>query len=88
MDQYANQNPNPSPDNLERSDGQIREDILKKFEGNELLRGRGLRVDVADCVVTLSGNVPDPQSWELASSLASYVGGVKQINNQIKVVDQ
>ncbi|MEP6705944.1 MAG: BON domain-containing protein [Pyrinomonadaceae bacterium] len=49
------------------------------------LRDSTINVDVADAVVTLSGNVPTAAQKTKAESIAKSVEGVKQVKNMLQV---
>ncbi|HEY8881405.1 MAG TPA: BON domain-containing protein [Roseateles sp.] len=52
---------------------------------DDKLKATQINVDTRDGQVTLSGQAPDAQSRERATTLASAVDGVKQVNNQLVV---
>ncbi|MBW8848345.1 MAG: BON domain-containing protein [Burkholderiales bacterium] len=52
---------------------------------DDKLKATQINVDTRDGQVTLTGAAPDPQSRERATTLASAVDGVKQVNNQLVV---
>jgi hyperosmotically inducible protein len=54
---------------------------------DDKLKATQINVDTRDGQVTLTGQAPDANSRERATTLASAVDGVKQVNNQL-VVDR
>lgn len=52
---------------------------------DDQLKATQINVDTRDGQVTLSGNAPDAQARERATTLAAAVDGVKQVNNQLVV---
>lgn len=52
---------------------------------DDQLKATQINVDTREGQVTLTGEAPDAQSRERASTLASAVDGVKQVNNQLVV---
>lgn len=52
---------------------------------DDQLKATQINVDTRDGQVTLSGQAPDAQARERATTLASAVDGVKQVNNQLVV---
>ncbi len=85
MELFNNTSTDPRTDGPERSDEQVRQEIIELYSGDDYLRDRNIQVQVKDCVVTLEGIVQSRQSWERASDLAAGVRGVSEINNHIHV---
>ena len=52
---------------------------------DDQLKATQINVDTREGQVTLTGQAPDTQSRERATTLASAVDGVKQVNNQLVV---
>lgn len=52
---------------------------------DDKLKATQINVDTREGQVTLTGQAPDPQSRERATTLASSVDGVKNVNNQLIV---
>ena len=52
---------------------------------DDKLKATQINVDTREGHVTLTGQAPDPQSRERATTLASSVDGVKNVNNQLIV---
>jgi hyperosmotically inducible protein len=52
---------------------------------DDQLKATQINVDTRNGQVTLSGQAPDTQSRERATTLAAAVDGVKQVNNQLVV---
>jgi osmotically-inducible protein OsmY len=87
MELFDNTSTDPENDGSDRSDAEVRQDIVELFSRNEYLRDRNIQVQVKDCVVTLEGIVQSRQSWDLAADLAAGVRGVSEIKNQIHIQD-
>ncbi len=85
MELFDNTSTDPRNDGADRSDEEVRQDILDLYARDDYLRNRNLQVKVKDCVVTLEGTVHSRQSWQLASDLAADVRGVSEIKNHIQV---
>jgi hyperosmotically inducible protein len=52
---------------------------------DDKLKATQINVDTREGQVTLTGQAPDAQSRERATTLVSAVDGVKQVNNQLVV---
>ncbi|KQW51419.1 MULTISPECIES: BON domain-containing protein [unclassified Roseateles] len=52
---------------------------------DDRLKATQINVDTRDGQVTLSGQAPDAQSRERATTLVAAIEGVKQVNNQLVV---
>jgi len=53
--------------------------------GDDQLKASQINVDTRDGSVTLSGKAPDANARERATTLASNITGVKQVNNRLVV---
>jgi hypothetical protein len=73
------------PRNYRRADERIRDDVCELFTRNGQLDASGLEIDVQDGEVTLRGEVRRRQEKRLAEDMASFVSGVRDVNNQIHV---
>jgi hypothetical protein len=71
-----------------RSDEQIAVDAQGKIEFEPALAGQGIRVSIANGVVTLSGAVKDEASRALAERDIAAVDGVKTVVNNLAVEPQ
>ncbi len=67
------------------SDQDLTTAIQAKLYANDATRTVGIKVGVADGVVTLSGEVPTADVALLASNLANSTPGIKSVNNQLTV---
>ena len=67
------------------SDMNITAKVNAALAVDDKLKATQINVDTRDGQVTLSGQAPDAQSRERATTLASAVDGVKQVNNQLVV---
>jgi hypothetical protein len=73
------------PRNYRRADERIRDDVCELFTRNGQLNASGLEIDVQNGEVTLRGDVRYRQEKRLAEDMASFVSGVRDVNNQIRV---
>lgn len=69
------------------TDGTITDQVSIKLASDAIVKGGGLKVDVKDGVVTLSGQVELLQQKDRAAKLAKGVKGVKSIVNNITLRD-
>lgn len=76
-----NQQPAPAA----RPDQQMASDIQAKLHAESALAGQNIQVDVANGVVTLSGNVADPDLRALAASDCATINGIKTVVNDLTV---
>jgi hypothetical protein len=67
------------------SDQDLTTAIQAKLYANDATRTVGIKVGVADGVVTLSGEVPTADVALQASNLANSTPGIKSVNNQLTV---
>jgi osmotically-inducible protein OsmY len=73
------------PKNYQRSDERIREDVCERLERDHHVDASDLEVTVADGVVTMSGTVQDRDMKRRAEDLVESCGGVRDVQNQIRV---
>ncbi len=76
------------PRNYRRSDERIREDLCERFTHHGHLDATDLDVRVQNGEVTLSGTVSDRWGKRTAEEIAESVWGVKDVHNQIRVVQE
>lgn len=67
------------------SDNVITDRVAILLSSDQLVKGGGLKVDVKDGVVTLSGQVDEPKAKTRAEKLAKKVKGVKQVINNLTI---
>jgi len=67
------------------SDMNITAKVNAALAVDDQLKATQINVDTRDGQVTLSGQAPDPQSRERATTLVAAIDGVKQVNNQLVV---
>ena len=67
------------------NDNVITDQVAIRLSSDQLVKGGGLKVDVKDGVVTLSGQVDEPKAKTRAEKLARKVKGVKQVVNNLTV---
>ena len=71
-----------------RSDERIRELVCDDLMDDPWLDASHIEVAVKDGEVTLSGNVDSRDAKRLAEDLAEHAGGVKHMQNNLRVVDK
>lgn len=76
------------PKGYRRSDDRIREDACEILTRDDLIDASSIDVAVADCEVTLSGEVTSREEKRRAEDLVEYVPGVRDILNQLRVVNR
>ena len=67
------------------NDNVITDRVAILLSSDQLVKGGGLKVDVKDGVVTLSGQVDEPKAKTRAEKLARKVKGVKQVINNLTI---
>jgi hyperosmotically inducible protein len=67
------------------TDDTITDQVMLKITSDPVVKGGGLKVDVKQGVVTLSGAVEQPKQREKAEKLARKVKGVKSVVNNIEI---
>ena len=75
------------PKGYRRSDERIREEISDRLMEHDELDASDIEVTVKDGEATLTGTVDSRRSKRLAEDLAERASGVRDVMNQIKVVD-
>jgi osmotically-inducible protein OsmY len=70
------------------TDDYITDQVSIKLASDPIVKGGGLKVEVKQGVVTLSGQVELLQQKDRAATLAKKVKGVKQVVNNIVLRDQ
>jgi len=76
------------PANYKRSDERIRDDIYERLTDSHHIDARSIMVDVNEGNVTLSGTVSERRMRYAAEDLVERIGGVSNINNQLRVQSQ
>lgn len=72
----------------QRGDSEIQSDVAYQVSTAQQLQGQAITAATIDGVVTLSGNVNDQASKDLAGSLAARVIGVRSVENNLTVGQQ
>ena len=67
------------------SDDYIYDQVRIKLASDQVVKGGGLKVDVKQGVVTLSGTVDQQNQKDKAAKVAKKVKGVKQVINNIEI---
>ena len=67
------------------SDDYITDMVRIKLASDQVVKGGGLKVEVKDGVVTLSGVVDQSNKKDKAAKIARKVKGVKQVINNIEI---
>lgn len=75
------------PKNYTRSEERIREDVSDQLCDDSFLDASGIEVSVKDGEVTLNGEVDSRYSKHRAEDLAEDVTGVKNVQNNLRVVE-
>jgi osmotically-inducible protein OsmY len=70
------------------TDDSLTDQVSIRLASDVIVKGGGIKVEVNQGVVTLSGQVEDPKQKERATMLAKKVKGVKQVINNINLRDQ
>lgn len=73
------------PKGYTRSDDRIKEDLSDRLMQSDIVDASDVEIEVKDGVVTLSGTIDSRQSKYFLDELAESVGGVKDVNNQLRV---
>jgi osmotically-inducible protein OsmY len=73
------------PKNYQRSDDRIREDVCERLERDERVDASDVEVAVENGIVIMSGTVQDRDMKRRAEDLAESCGGVRDVQNQIRV---
>ncbi len=74
------------PKGYRRSDERIEEDINERLTQHPFLDATELEVSVQNGDVVLSGMVDDRNAKRIAEDIAESVSGVKDVQNQIRVI--
>lgn len=67
------------------SDDTIYDNVRRRLASDPVVKGGGIKVDVKQGVVTLSGSVELEKQKIKAEKLAKKVSGVKSVNNELLV---
>ena len=76
------------PSHYKRTDERIRDDIYERLTDSHVIDARSIMVDVNEGNVTLTGTVNERRMRYAAEDLVERVGGVANINNQLRVQAQ
>jgi osmotically-inducible protein OsmY len=76
------------PSNYKRSDERIREEIYERLTDSHEIDARSVMVEVNQGNVTLTGTVVERRMRYAAEDLVERIGGVSNINNQLRVQSQ
>ena len=76
------------PSHYKRADERIRDDIYERLTDSHVIDARSIMVDVNEGNVTLTGTVNERRMRYAAEDLVERVGGVANINNQLRVQAQ
>jgi hypothetical protein len=81
------QNPNPdsSPAQGSRTDGQIEMDVVHALDASAALKNDLITAATIQGEVTLSGTVASAADSQLAESISAKVAGVTKVNNKLRV---
>ena len=67
------------------SDDAIYDNVRRRLASDQLVKGGGLKVDVHQGVVTLSGSVEEQKQKDRATKLTKKIPGVKSVDNQLQI---
>lgn len=73
------------PKDYRRSDERIREEVSDRLTDDPRVDASEISVQVQDGLVTLTGTVTDRDQKRRAEDVAEAVGGVKDVNNSLRV---
>lgn len=73
------------PQGYTRSDDRIREEICDVLTDDDAIDATNIEVRVSKGEVTLAGTVSDRQSKRCAEDIAEAVGGVRNVQNELRV---
>jgi len=76
------------PKNYQRNDDRIREDVCEMLTQHGSIDASEIEVQVSNGEVTLSGSVSSRQEKRMAEEAIENLGGIKDVNNQLKVIQQ
>jgi hypothetical protein len=76
------------PSHYKRADERIRDDIYERLTDSHIIDARSITVEVNEGNVTLTGTVNERRMRYAAEDLVERVGGVANINNQLRVQAQ
>jgi len=74
------------PKNYQRSDERIREDVCERLTMDHDVDASEIEVMVDGAIVTLNGSVNERHAKRLAEDIAESVRGVKDVQNNLRVV--
>jgi len=77
---------NPAGADSSNNDRAITARVQEKLNSDSRLMGSSIMVETKDGEVTLKGMVDSNADFTRAAKLASYVDGVKQVDNRLKTV--
>lgn len=73
------------PKNYQRSDDRIREDVCERLTMDHDVDATGIEVTVREAIVTLDGTVSERHAKRIAEDIAESVGGVRDVQNNLRV---
>src|SRR6185369_1990030 len=76
------------PSGFMRSDDRIREMVCEALENDHNVDATNIEVTVKSGEVMLSGTVDDRMQKRMAEDCVEQVGGVKDVQNQIRIATQ
>ena len=76
------------PEGYKRGDDRIKEDLCDQLTQHSYLDASGIRVEVKDGEVTLSGTVQSREEKRLAEDLAESARGVGEVRNDLRIKAQ
>jgi hypothetical protein len=76
------------PSGYQRSDERIRENVCEALSDDDRVDASNIEVTVKNGEVTLSGLVPDRETKRLAEDCVENLSGVKDVQNNIRVMSR
>lgn len=73
------------PRSFKRDDARLCEVVCERLEDHDAIDASDIDVTVEQGVVRLSGTVPDRRTKRLAENVAESVGGIKDVDNQLRL---
>ena len=73
------------PRSFKRDDARLCEMVCERLEDHDAIDASEIEVTVENGIVRLSGTVPDRRMKRLAEDVADSIGGIKDVDNQLRL---